>query len=157
MPQLALKLSYTRAFLGDLKTPDNLVLPPSNARLLFWGGTSMWRNEPAEMTLLCGWIWGLISKCFQGLNDTQNCWILPWVVVLFCCCVIWGFAFYFESVSLCSSCWSETHYTAQTQWFSWLSLLSVGIVNHRHATTLTQAFYLPKPYLPGGCPDFHSF
>lgn len=28
MPWLSLKLSYTRAFLGDLKTSDNLVLPP---------------------------------------------------------------------------------------------------------------------------------
>lgn len=56
---------------------------------------------------------GLISKCFQGLNDTQNCWIISWFV-LFCCCVIWGFAFYFESVSLCSSCWPETHCTTQT-------------------------------------------
>lgn len=71
------------------------------------------RDELAEITLLCAWIWGLISKCFQGLNDTQNCWVLP-CFVLFCCCVIRGFAFYFESVSLCSSCWPETHCTTQT-------------------------------------------
>lgn len=113
MPQLALKLSYTRAFLGDLKTSDNLVLPLQMPDYYSGGGTSIWRDEPAEITLLCACIRDLISKYFQGLNDTQNCWILPWFV-WFCCCVIWGFAFYFESVSLCSSCWSETHCTAQT-------------------------------------------